>query len=434
MPLPVIGPNPVLFQLLGFVTQAGRGVVNTTMEKLADQNPNAPVGTTLALIEQGMKVFSGIHARMHGSMEQMLRILHRLNAHHLSTEDVADETGEVTVRRADFAGPMDVCPVSDPNIFSETQRLAQIQAVLQRAQVNPQAYNMREVESEFLDRIRMGDMKERLLAQMPQPMHLNAVNENAAAMMGRPIIAFPHQDHQAHIIAHMEFLKSPVLGMNPFMSQKAAPTILNHLREHWAMLYVQKVYEATSDLPALKAQGITPESLIDIDDEDITKSYDQLMASVSSQVLQEMEKLLGQFMPDMQKVAQFAAQFQPQQQDPMAVAAMQAQADQQRGQAAMVSAQARQQDSAIKAQTAQQKLQAEQASDQQEHALRQQALQQQEASDQAQNENRMSIALLNADSRERMNESDNQTAKELAAAEILSGERVAVSTGTGINP
>ena len=273
MAIPTNGPNPVLFQLLGFLTQTGKGVVNTTMEKLAEQNANAPVGTTLALIEQGMKVFSGSHARMHGSMEQMLRILHRLNRDNLSTEDVVDETGEITVTRGDFSGPVDVAPVSDPSIFSETQRLAQIQAVMQRSDNDPQGaiWNKREVAAEFLDRIRMGEFKDRLLTQQPQPQHLNAVNENAAAMLGRPIIAFPSQDHEAHIITHMEFLKSPMLGMNQFIAQKASPMILNHLREHIAMLYVARVYEATQ---ALMPDGIRPEDLIDTEDEDTTQSYE----------------------------------------------------------------------------------------------------------------------------------------------------------------
>ena len=423
MAIPTNGPNPVLFQLLGFLAQTGKGVVNTTMEKLAEQNANAPVGTTLALIEQGMKVFSGIHARMHGSMEQMLRIVHRLNRDNLSTEDVVDETGEVTVTRKDFQGPVDVAPVSDPSIFSETQRLAQIQAVMARADLDPQGaiWNKREVSAEFLDRIRMGDFKDRLLVQPQQPQHLNAVNENAAAMLGRPIVAFPTQDHEAHLITHMEYLKSPLLGMNPFMAQKAAPAILNHLREHIALMYASMVYEETK---VLLPPGIDPEDLMDIDDEETTQGYDQLMAQVSSRAIAKLDQRLQQFMPDIQKAAQFVQSLQPQQgMDPMAIASQQAQADVERGKAATISAQARQQDVAMKAQLAQQKAQSDQ-----------QRLAQEAAAQQADNQNQMNIAILNAQVKQQTNDADNQTAKDLATAEILSGEKVAVSTGTGINP
>mgnify|MGYP007122134859 FL=1 len=146
MPLPFNPPSPVLFQLLGFLVEAGKGVIRTSMEDLPDSNANAPVGTTLARIEQGMVVFNAIHARLHDAMGRMLRVLHRLNGMYLDDEKVEQDAGEELASRADFEGPMDVVPVSDPNIFSEAQRYAQVQAVAQRAQMLPQLYNLRKVE------------------------------------------------------------------------------------------------------------------------------------------------------------------------------------------------------------------------------------------------------------------------------------------------
>ena len=117
MPLPFNGPSPVLFQLLGFLVDAGKGVVQTTFEKLADQNPNQPVGTTVALIEQGMVVFSSIHARLHSSMARCFKILHRINSAYLTIEDIKGQEAGLEIDPSDFDGPLDVIPVSDPSIF-----------------------------------------------------------------------------------------------------------------------------------------------------------------------------------------------------------------------------------------------------------------------------------------------------------------------------
>jgi hypothetical protein len=122
----------VLFQLLGFVVEAGKGVVRTSMDNLADQNPNAPVGTTLALIQEGMTVFSSIHARLHDAMGRTLRILHRLNAMYLDDEDVKHEVGEVLATARRLRRPDGRRACVRPAIFSEAQRYAQVQACAAR--------------------------------------------------------------------------------------------------------------------------------------------------------------------------------------------------------------------------------------------------------------------------------------------------------------
>ena len=195
MPLPFNPPSPVLFQLLGFLVEAGKGVVRTSMEDLPDSNANAPVGTTLARIEQGMVVFNAIHSRLHDAMGRMLRVLHRLNEMYLDDERLEQEAGEELASRKDFEGAMDVVPVSDPNIFSEAQRYAQVQSVAQRAQLFPQIYNLRKVEERILETLKIPDY-ESLLNPAVEPAEQNAVAENVSAALGRPVVAFQKQDHR----------------------------------------------------------------------------------------------------------------------------------------------------------------------------------------------------------------------------------------------
>jgi hypothetical protein len=428
MPLPFNPPAPVLFQLLGFITQAAETTVQTTMEKLSEARQDAPVGTTLALIEQGLKVFSAIHARLHWAMGDCLRIIHRLNKTYLGTEDVVDATGEVMVRRADFAGPMDVVPVSDPTIFSEAQRVAQIQSIMQRADSKPDIYNAREIEVEFLDRIRMGDMKDRFLAPVPMPEPMNAINENVAAGMGKPVAALPEQDHLAHIITHIEFLKSPVFGMSTLVGQKATPILLGHLREHWVLYYLQRAHARIEEV-----SQTDPAQLLDPADAELTQAFDMLASQVSSMVVQGAQAELQQFMADIAELEKFAGQFQ-QQNDPMSLERQKvqiAQQDlQQRGQAAMQTSQARLQEAQARVQEAQARLQeAQRRAQMEEQKL---ALDSNESA--ADRASREGVASMQMDVRERMNESDNQVAREIAYAQISTGGGTNLRTGTGINP
>ena len=137
MPMPFNPPSQVLFELMGFLDKAAKGVVTTSEEKIADVTAQAPVGTTQALIEQGAAVFSAIHARLHDSQARVLKVLCRLNRWHFDEMQKADIVTDLDVVREDFGKNTDVVPVSDPHIFSETQRMAQMQAVLARVQVAP---------------------------------------------------------------------------------------------------------------------------------------------------------------------------------------------------------------------------------------------------------------------------------------------------------
>ena len=438
MPMPFNPPSPTLFQLLGFLVDAGKGVIQTSFEKLSDQNANQPVGTTMALIEQGMVVFSSIHARLHNSMARCFKILHRINSAYLTEEDIAAQSDGLEIDPSDFDGPLDVVPVSDPAIFSETQRFAQIQAIMARAAAIPQLYDPRKVEEIFLRTLKVP--ADEVLQPEPGKDNMDPVSENVAAAMGRPIYVLPKQDHLAHIMIHMAFLKSPLFGSNPAITKTFLYPISVHLRDHLLNYYL---VEAHNSVDIAQKKELIPEEAKD-------------QAKLIMQVQQYIEQQLGGMAQELAAIDQAAQQFAPQSQMPpdssMQVAQLGAQvqqmAIQQRAQTDQQRAQVDQQRLAMQAQSDQQKAQLEQ----QKAQIDQQRLAMQAQLEQAKLQSKQIelVEKLRADqlkeaaenerkaaelaSRERMNQADNDTAKLLAAAEMATGEKVAVSTGTGLNP
>jgi hypothetical protein len=438
MPMPFNPPSPTLFQLLGFLVEAGKGVIQTSFEKLSDQNANQPVGTTMALIEQGMVVFSSIHARLHNSMARCFKILHRINSAYLTEEDIEAQVDGLEIDPSDFDGPLDVVPVSDPAIFSETQRFAQIQAIMARATAMPQLYDPRKVEEMFLRTLKVP--ADEVLQPKPAQDDMDPVSENVAAAMGQPVYVLPKQDHIAHIMTHMAFLKSPLFGSNPAIVKTFLYPMARHLRDHLLNYYLVEAHKTVS---MAQKQNLIPD-----------EASDQVKVIV--QVQQYIEQQLGGMAQELAAIDQAAQQFAPQPQMPpdssMQVAQLGAQvqqmAIQQRAQTDQQRAQVDQQRLAMQAQSDQQKAQLEQ----QKAQIDQQRLAMQAQLEQAKLQSKQIelVEKLRADqlreaaenerkaaelaSRERMNQADNDTAKLLAAAEMATGEKVAVSTGTGINP
>lgn len=406
MPMPFNPPSAVLFQLLGFLVDAGKGVVQTSFEKLSDANPNMPVGTTMAMIEQGMVVFSSIHSRLHNSMARVFKILHRINSAYLTEEVLEGYENGLEVEPQDFDGPLDVIPVSDPAIFSETQRFAQVQALMQRSAMLPGMYDQRKVEEMFLRAMKIPDND--VLQPDPGKDDVDPVSENVAAAMGRPVYVLPKQDHMAHLKTHVAFLKSPLFGMNPAIQKTYMYPIALHLRDHLLNYYLVEAHEAVQK--AEDAELITDDS--------------NEQVRVILQVQQLIEQQLGSFAQELAQIDQMAQQFKPQPPMPPDSSLQVAQIGAQVQQAALQQrAQTDQQRLALQQQTEQQKL-ADRERERQER-LRQEELRQMA-------ENERTAAEIAA--RERMNTADNDTAMRLAAAEIASGERIGVSTGTGINP
>ena len=304
MPLPFNPPSSVLMTLLGWLTDAAKGVVTTSEEKIADANANTPVGTTQALIEQGAKVFSSIHARLHRSQAKSLAIISRLNHWYLDEMDNQSGT-EIQVR--DFASNNDVRPVSDPNIFSETQRLAQNQALLQMASSSPPGmFDIRAVYRRILGQLKIPAIDEVL----PNPMGAKESNpalENVSMTMGRPAAAYPDQDHVSHIKIHLAYANDPAYGGNPVIGPAFTPHALEHIKQHLTLHYLQS-------MRAYVAQAQGGKDTLELHQEKpLDVEAQQALALASQMVGEDAKSVLGPYLQPIQVLAQKVQQAQQQQ-------------------------------------------------------------------------------------------------------------------------
>lgn len=249
MPFPFPGPSAVLFQIMEWLTQQAELVVATASEKIADAGNNMPVGTALALIEQGSVNFSAVHMRLHAAMARDLEILHRLNAENMADQETVSDLGEMIVMREDFLGPMDIIPVSDPNIFSETQRYAQLQAVMQLKN-DPgfqQFFKQDALLARALKLLNVPDVDG--IANIPkETKRMTPLEENyAAGMQERPLKVYPEQDDLVHLKSHIQFATSPMFGANPLIAAGMIQPMLQHCKEHMMALYRKHTKAATQE-------------------------------------------------------------------------------------------------------------------------------------------------------------------------------------------
>ena len=251
MPLPFKEPSQTLFNLMNAITDIGRRFASTADLNVGDVNPNAPVGSTVALIEQGSKSFSAIHKRLHYSQGQEFKLLAKLNAEYLPEEFKFAQSGVDTIIYAkDFNDRIDIIPVSDPNIFSTAQRIAQAQAVLQMAQSAPQLHDQYEAYKRMYEAIRINNIDE-VLKKPEEASKLDPITENMSLMYGKPIRAFPEQDHESHIAVHMQFISDPSLAGNPG-ARSMQPLLIAHIAEHIALLYRQRMQNSINmSLPGM---------------------------------------------------------------------------------------------------------------------------------------------------------------------------------------
>jgi len=240
MPLPFKEPSNTLFNLMTAITDAGRRFASTADLNVGDVNPNAPVGSTVALIEQGSKSFSAIHKRLHYSQGQEFKLLSKLNAEYLPESFQFSIGGtSQTIFAKDFDDRIDVIPVSDPNIFSTAQRIAQAQAVLTMSQQSPQLHDVYEAHKRMYEAIRINNIDE-ILKKPDEASRIDPVSENMSLMYGKSIRAFPEQDHESHIAVHLQFAQDPSLAGNPGAAGMQ-PLLIAHIAEHIALLYRQKM-------------------------------------------------------------------------------------------------------------------------------------------------------------------------------------------------
>jgi hypothetical protein len=281
MPLPFKEPSSALFQLLGFIVNAGQRFASTADLNVGDVNPNAPVGSTVALIEQGSKAFSAIHKRLHFAQGQEFKLLSKLNAEYLPEQVSFSLSGtSQQIFAADFNDRVDIIPVSDPNIFSTAQRIAQAQAILEMAKSAPNLHDTYEAYKRMYEAIRIPNIDE-ILKKPAEAPRLDPIDENMAVMYGKPIRAFPEQDHDSHIQVHIQFLQDPSLGGNPG-AKGLQPILIAHVAEHIALLYRTRM-EASIGMPL--------PNLPDLRDskfkfEDINPEADMIISQRAAQVVQ----------------------------------------------------------------------------------------------------------------------------------------------------
>ena len=254
MPLPYKEPSQTLMALLGFVVDAGRRFAAIADMQVGDGNQNAAVGTTVALLERGSKVMSAIHKRLHYAQKKEFKMLGRVFSESLPPVYPYSVYGaEATIKQMDFDERIDVLPVSDPNIFSMSQRLALAQTQLQLAQASPQMHNMYEAYRRIYQAIGVHNIEE-LLPAPKQPEPVDPSMENANSLSQLPLKAFAGQDHDAHMTAHILFMKTPLPGSTPPL----AAVLQAHLCEHIALKAREQVQ---SQMQAQQQQAMQTDQL-----------------------------------------------------------------------------------------------------------------------------------------------------------------------------
>ena len=283
MTLPYKEPSQVLYSLLGTIVEEGRRFASAGDMKVADMSANAPVGTTLAILERTLKVMSAVQARIHYSMKHELGLLKDIIRDYTPEEyNYEPEEGSRKAKKSDY-DMVSVIPVSDPNAATMAQKIVQYQAVLQLAQGAPQIYNLPQLHRQMLDVLGIRNAQKLIPLQDDQKPK-DPITENMDVLANKPLKAFIYQDQDAHIMAHTNFLQDPttaaVIGQNP-QAQMMTAALQAHIAEHFGFKYRQMIEQQLgAPLPYLKD-----------DEETIPEEYEvqisRLVAQASTQLLQQ---------------------------------------------------------------------------------------------------------------------------------------------------
>jgi len=283
MTLPYKEPSQVLYSLLGTIVEEGRRFASAGDMKVSDMSAQAPVGTTLAILERTLKVMSAVQSRVHYSMKQELRLLKEIIRDYTPEEYAyVPEEGTPRAKKADY-DMVDVIPVSDPNAATMAQKIVQYQAVLQLAQGAPQIYNLPKLHRQMLEVLGIRNAQ-KLIPLQEDMKPKDPVTENMDVIMNKPLKAFIYQDHEAHLTAHMNFMKDPltvqIIGQNP-QAQMMAAALQAHIAEHFGFKYRQLMEQQLgAPLPYLKDEDDTVP-------EEYEVQLSRLVAQASSQLLQQ---------------------------------------------------------------------------------------------------------------------------------------------------
>ena len=277
--IPYKEPSGVLYQLLGNIVEEGRRIGSVADIQVGDINAQAPVGSTLALMERSMKVMSGVQARLHAAMKRELRLIAQVVHDYMPAEYAYEMDGEYN-RIEDFDGRVDVIPVSDPNAATMAQRIMQYQAALQLAQQAPQLYDMGKLHRQMLEVLGIQDASD--IIKLPDEIKpKDPVTENMAMLKQEPVKAFAYQDHQAHIQTHMAAMQDPkiqeLIGQSPFASAIQS-AMSAHITEHVAMEYRKNIQlKLGVELP-------DPDSVLP---EDVEFELSKLVAEAAQKITQQ---------------------------------------------------------------------------------------------------------------------------------------------------
>ena len=298
LPLPYKEPSQVLNALMNQIIEEGRAFANAEGLKVSDMSANAPVGTTLAILERTLKVTSAIQARIYYAMKQEFKLLKVIIRDYTPQEYSYDpESGDRRAKQADY-DDVDVIPVSDPNAATMSQKVVQYQAVMQMAQAAPQIYDLAELNKQMLEVLGIKNIG-KLIPTEETMKPKDPVAENMALLNGKPVKAFLTQDHQAHIAVHMAAMQDPkimqIVGQNP-QAQMIQAAAMAHINEHVAFEYRKQIEQQLgTDLPPM--------------DEELTPEMENQIAGLQAQAAQQL------LQKDQSEVAQ--QQAQQMQQDPL---------------------------------------------------------------------------------------------------------------------
>ena len=291
MTLPYKEPSQVLYSLLGTIVEEGRRFASAADMKVSDMSANAPVGTTLAILERTLKVMSAVQARIHYSMKQELGLLKDIIRDYTPDEyDYEPVDGRPRAKKTDYE-LVAVIPVSDPNAATMAQKIVQYQAVLQLAQNAPQIYNLPQLHRQMLNVLGIQNAQKLIPLEDDQKPQ-DPISENMNVLRQKPVKAFIYQDHEAHITAHTNFMQDPltakVIGQNP-QAQVMAAALQAHIAEHFGFKYRQMIEQQLgAPLPYFK----------DEDEDFIPEEYEvqisRLVAQASTQLLQQNQAQMAQ--------------------------------------------------------------------------------------------------------------------------------------------
>jgi hypothetical protein len=281
MTLPYKEPSQVLYSLLGTIVEEGRRFASAGDMKISDMSGQAPVGTTLAILERTLKVMSAVQSRIHYSMKQELKLLKSIIADYTPDDyNYEPVEGSRKAKKSDY-DLVDVIPVSDPNAATMAQKIVQYQAVLQLAQGAPQIYNLPQLHRQMLDVLGIRNAQ-KLIPLDDDQKPIDPIRENMNVLIGKPLKAFIRQDQDAHLTAHLAFLQDPqtaaIIGQNP-MAQQITAALQAHMAEHYGFKYRQQIEQQLgAPIPYSENE----------DDEPMSEEYEVQLSRMVAQAAQQL--------------------------------------------------------------------------------------------------------------------------------------------------